>query len=99
MRSLSDSTEQPGHSRVQRLGKCVDGCDPATLWRGFHIVLHREQRPVANTTILELVDYARYNENFVLVVTSSFCIRWNSAGYQGRSPWLVRSLGHCGWDF
>jgi hypothetical protein len=54
MRSLSDSTEQPGHSRVQRLGKCVDGCDPATLWRGFRIVLHRARRPVANTTILEL---------------------------------------------
>jgi hypothetical protein len=35
------------------------------------------------------VDYARYNENFVLVVTSSCCIRWNSTGYQGRSPWLV----------
>src|SRR5580692_11255754 len=29
------------------------------------------------------------NENFVLVVTSSCCIRWNSTGYQGRSPWLV----------
>jgi hypothetical protein len=39
----------------------------------------------------ELVDYARYNENFVLVVTSSCCIRCNSTGYQGRSPWLVRS--------
>jgi len=33
----------------------------------------------------------RYNENFVFVVTSSCCIRWNSAGYQGRSPWLVSS--------
>jgi hypothetical protein len=40
---------------------------------------------------LSLVDYAGYNENFVLVVTSSCCIRWNSTGYQGRSPWLVRS--------
>jgi hypothetical protein len=36
-----------------------------------------------------LIDYARYNENFVLVATSSCCIRWNSTGYQGRSPWLV----------
>jgi hypothetical protein len=36
-----------------------------------------------------LVVYARYNENFVLVVTSGCCIRWDSTGYQGRSPWLV----------
>src|ERR1700723_1990053 len=42
---------------------------------------------------LDLVDYARYNENFVLVVTSSCCIRWDSTGYQGRSPWLVRARG------
>src|ERR1700735_910433 len=38
---------------------------------------------------ITLVDYARYNENFVLVVTSSCCIRWDSMGYQGPSPWLV----------
>ena len=37
-----------------------------------------------------LVDYARYNEHFVLLVTSSCCIRWDSMGYQGPSPWLVR---------
>ena len=36
-----------------------------------------------------LVVYARYNENFVLVVTSGCCIRWDSTGYQGLSPWLV----------
>jgi hypothetical protein len=36
-----------------------------------------------------LVVYARYNENFVLVVTSGCCIRWDSTGYQGGSPWLV----------
>ena len=40
-----------------------------------------------------LVDYARYNENFVLVVTSSCCIRWDSMGYQGPSPWLVSRAG------
>jgi hypothetical protein len=40
-----------------------------------------------------LVVYARYNENFVLVVTSGCCIRWDSTGYQGRSPWLVRLGG------
>jgi hypothetical protein len=32
-----------------------------------------------------LVDYARYNENFVLVVTSSCCIRWNSTGIKGEA--------------
>src|ERR1700674_645527 len=42
---------------------------------------------------LDLVGYERYNENFVLVVTSSCCIRWDSTGYQGRSPWLVRARG------
>jgi hypothetical protein len=39
--------------------------------------------------VQQLVVYARYNENFVLVVTSGCCIRWDSTGYQGRSPWLV----------
>ena len=43
---------------------------------------------------LDLVDYARSNENFVLVVTSNCCIRWNSTGYQGEAPfWLVRARG------
>src|SRR3984957_15818480 len=45
---------------------------------------------------LDLVDYARYNENFVLVVTSSCCIRWDSMGYQGPSPWLVSVEGQFG---
>jgi hypothetical protein len=32
-----------------------------------------------------LVDYAGYNENFVLVVTSSCCIRWNSTDIKGEA--------------
>jgi hypothetical protein len=31
----------------------------------------------------------RWRENFVLIVTSSCCIRWDSTGYQGRTRWLV----------
>jgi hypothetical protein len=36
MRSLSDSTEQPGHSRVQRLGKCMDGRNRKILLTALH---------------------------------------------------------------
>ena len=43
--------------------------------------------------VQQLVVYARYNENFVLVVTSGCCIRWDSTGYQGRSPWRVSVSG------
>jgi hypothetical protein len=32
-----------------------------------------------------LVDYARHNENFVLVVTSSCCIRWDSTDIKGEA--------------
>jgi hypothetical protein len=65
------------------------------------LVLFQQPLSITLITVLEffrtvrgpdLVDYARYNENFVLVVTSSCCIRWNSTGYQGRSPWLVCPL-------
>ena len=53
------------------------------------LALKREKLLKTQPMQFPLIDYARYNENFVLVVTSSCCIRWDSMGYQGPSPWLV----------